>query len=130
MSFSQSESRYFSNNKIFNGDDGIGNHFQQQQKQVCNNDVNDPFEKEFGNGVCYSYVDYIEERDKEIQKVEQGLLDINYMMTEINTIVKNQGNFVDDICFNIENASKHVDKGVENLEKANKNTSVTGCLIC
>ena len=62
----------------------------------------------------------IKEREKEIEQIEKDIYDISGMMREINAMVVEQGEQIDMIDNTVETAAAHVDKGNEELKKAEK----------
>mgnify|MGYP002075518990 CR=1 FL=1 len=58
------------------------------------------------------------ERNNEIKKIEQDLLDINEIMMSLNTLVAEQGEIIDIAEKNIENTVENTTEAVEHLKKA------------
>lgn len=63
------------------------------------------------------------ERDKKIREIDQGVIDVNYLMKDFKALVDQQGMMIDNIVINIEKTKEHVDRGVKDLKIAEKHQS-------
>ncbi|WPH03130.1 Hypothetical protein R9X50_00600500 [Acrodontium crateriforme] len=54
----------------------------------------------------------IEQREREIEKIAQGVIDLSNIFTELNSMVIDQGSLLDRIDYNVERTAEHV-KGAE-----------------
>ncbi|CAI5472651.1 unnamed protein product [Closterium sp. Yama58-4] len=70
------------------------------------------------------------EREKEIQEIVQSVHDLAQIMKDISVLVIDQGTIVDRIDYNIQNISANVDKGVEELKKAEKSQKQSALIFC
>ncbi|CAI7771696.1 unnamed protein product [Closterium sp. NIES-53] len=70
------------------------------------------------------------EREKEIQEIVQSVHDLAQIMKDISVLVIDQGTIVDRIDYNIQNISANVDKGVEELKKAEKTQKQSALIFC
>jgi len=61
----------------------------------------------------------IDERDKQTQVIHSGTVQMHEMMTDLNTIAKEQAVFVDSIESHIEDTSHYVEKANKEIGKAN-----------
>lgn len=62
----------------------------------------------------------VENRDKEIQKLERGIEDIHKLFTDMQQLVMSQGDKLNRVEDNIDRAGDDVEKGVKALRKARK----------
>jgi t-SNARE complex subunit (syntaxin) len=65
----------------------------------------------------------IEERDKEIREIEQGVIEVNNLMKDCKTLVDEQGILINEIELNIEKAKNNVEHGLKNVKAAEKHQS-------
>ena len=71
-----------------------------------------------------NYVRDIEERHKDIKKLENSILQIHKMIAELSGLVQYQGEIIDNVEVNIHKAKNYVFKAEKNIDKANK------CMKC
>lgn len=65
----------------------------------------------------------IAHREKEIQNIETGLVEIHGMMVDIAKLVNEQGEMVDTIESQIENSAKSTKSGISELQIADRDMS-------
>ena len=63
---------------------------------------------------------FLRKREQEISSIVQSIQDLNTIFKDLAGMVSEQGEIVDRIDYNIENASLKVEAGLEQLKKANK----------
>jgi len=63
---------------------------------------------------------FLRKRDKDIRSIVESLQDVNTLFQDLAGMVKEQGEVVDRIDYNIEMASVQVDAGLQQLQKAAK----------
>lgn len=63
---------------------------------------------------------FVQQREKEILQIVQSIQDLNDIFKELATMIVDQGTILDRIDYNIEQTSTHVEKGLEQLQKAEK----------
>ncbi|MCQ2820389.1 MAG: hypothetical protein MJ252_24250 [archaeon] len=63
----------------------------------------------------------LEDRSRDIKKLEKSLNDLHVLVVELSSLVQLQGEMIDNICDNIGAAKDYVNKGVENLKEAKEN---------
>jgi len=86
-------------------------------------------QQEYGTyGNVYNYDDTQEEQ--EIQEIEQGVVDINYMFKSLATIVTDQGQGLDNIEANMTRVDQNVEAGTEHLRKGAKNQRKSRRNLC
>ncbi|XP_041375822.1 syntaxin-16-like [Gigantopelta aegis] len=62
----------------------------------------------------------IHQRSKEINQIVKSILDLNEIFKDLSTMIVDQGTILDRIDYNIEHASVQVEKGLQQLQKAQK----------
>lgn len=72
---------------------------------------------EFSQEVALSTA-IIEERTREIQKINQSVVEVNLAFQDLATMVQEQGEMIDSIEDNISRAVDNTEKGVTNIVKA------------
>ena len=75
----------------------------------------------------------LRKREQEITSIVQSIQDLNTIFKELATMVSEQGEMVDRIDVNIENASIKVDEGLRQLQQAHKhqkNNRKMKCIMC
>jgi syntaxin 16 len=75
----------------------------------------------------------IRRREQEIGNIVQSIQDLNTIFKELATMVSEQGEMVDRIDVNIENASVKVDEGLKQLQQASKmqkKNRKMKCILC
>lgn len=63
---------------------------------------------------------FLRKREQEISSIVQSIQDLNTIFKDLASMVSEQGEIVDRIDYNIENASIKVEHGLEELKKASK----------
>ena len=63
---------------------------------------------------------FLRKREQEISSIVQSIQDLNTIFKDLASMVSEQGEIVDRIDYNIENASIKVEHGLEQLKKASK----------
>jgi len=74
----------------------------------------------------------IKHRDEQIQSIVQSIADLNTIFKDLSSMISEQGELVDRIDYNIENTSIKVEKGLDQLKKANryqKNNRKMKCIL-
>lgn len=71
----------------------------------------------------------IDERDREIQKINEEMTAINTIFTQLATLVDEQSDYVQGIRDNITSTSKTVNSGVDDLKEAEKLQEQFPCRI-
>lgn len=71
---------------------------------------------------------YIQDRHKEILKLQKSLEEVHQMFLDLAALVEQQGEVIDRIAFNISHAKEDVLKATEELKQANKQ-SRRACLV-
>uniref|UniRef100_F6Y3U3 t-SNARE coiled-coil homology domain-containing protein n=1 Tax=Ciona intestinalis TaxID=7719 RepID=F6Y3U3_CIOIN len=66
-------------------------------------------------------ISVLEERERELQKLESDIVDVNIIFKDLAKIVEDQGEMIDSIEANVEAAHERVDKGKSELGQAVKN---------
>lgn len=61
---------------------------------------------------------HIKARDKEIKKIEEGVIEVYQLFKEINSLLMQQGDKIDTIERSVENAVEYVEKGKIQLKQA------------
>jgi len=64
---------------------------------------------------------YIDERYDAINKIASDVIQINELMVDLNTLVNEQGQMIDTIEANVTQAQQYINKGTEEIQKANVN---------
>jgi len=72
----------------------------------------------------------VEERDQEIQKIAVSINELSTIFKELATLVIDQGTILDRIDYNMENVVVSTQRGVKELEKAEKYSKSTRPLKC
>merc|ERR1711934_244465 len=75
----------------------------------------------------------LRKREQEITSIVQSIQDLNTIFKELATMVSEQGEMVDRIDVNIENASIKVDEGLRQLQQAHKYQKANRkmkCIMC
>jgi len=75
----------------------------------------------------------LRKREQEITSIVQSIQDLNTIFKELATMVSEQGEMVDRIDVNIENASIKVDEGLRQLQQAHKHQKANRkmkCIMC
>ncbi|KAK1417723.1 hypothetical protein QVD17_26857 [Tagetes erecta] len=70
------------------------------------------------------------EREKEIQQVAESVNELAQIMKDLSVLVIDQGTIIDRIDYNIQNVAVTVDKGLKQLEKAERNQKQGGMVMC
>lgn len=60
----------------------------------------------------------IEQREREIEKIAQGVIDLSNLFQELNTMVIDQGTVLDRIDYNVERTAEHVKEADKELKVA------------
>ncbi|KAK3086180.1 hypothetical protein FSP39_014798 [Pinctada imbricata] len=63
---------------------------------------------------------YVHHREKEIAQIVRSIQDLNEIFRDLSQMVVDQGTILDRIDYNVENASVQVEKGLQQLQKAEK----------
>eukprot|EP01091_Cochliopodium_minus_P018189 TRINITY_DN7302_c0_g1_i1.p1 TRINITY_DN7302_c0_g1~~TRINITY_DN7302_c0_g1_i1.p1 ORF type:complete len:311 (-),score=66.53 TRINITY_DN7302_c0_g1_i1:28-960(-) len=74
--------------------------------------------------------DQVRERDKELRAVAKSITELASIFNDLAILVVDQGTILDRIDYNIEQAVVHVDKGVEELVKAEQNSRTSKIRSC
>ncbi|XP_078495795.1 syntaxin-12 isoform X1 [Ciona intestinalis] len=81
-------------------------------------------------------VSVLEERERELQKLESDIVDVNIIFKDLAKIVEDQGEMIDSIEANVEAAHERVDKGkselghaVKNQKKSRKKKLICGIIL-
>ncbi|VDH92204.1 syntaxin-16-like [Mytilus californianus] len=97
----------------------------------------EPFEDVFDKGFTSSQLHMVEDntvhvkqREKEIAQIVQSITDLNEIFKDLATMVVDQGTILDRIDYNVENASVQVDKGLQQLQKAEKYQKKNRKMLC
>lgn len=76
---------------------------------------------------------YVENKHNDIVRLTESVKELHQLFVDLATLVDNQDELIDDIEMNCHKASEYVEKGVENLHKANvlqkKSRKKMCCLI-
>mmetsp|Transcript_3481 Transcript_3481/g.12562 ORF Transcript_3481/g.12562 Transcript_3481/m.12562 type:complete len:322 (-) Transcript_3481:67-1032(-) len=72
----------------------------------------------------------VEEREREIQNIVTQLNDLAQVMRDLSVLVIDQGTILDRIDYNIEQTAEHVEKAVEELQKADKYQKNSRAFLC
>ena len=64
---------------------------------------------------------FLEERHRDIKKLEKSILQVHNMIIELSKLVSLQGEMIDNIEVNIQKAKDYVLKGEKNVVKSKKN---------
>lgn len=70
------------------------------------------------------------EREREILQIVESVNQLQQIMKDLSTLVIDQGTIVDRIDYNIQNVAASVDKGVKELEKAERTQKQGGMVMC
>ncbi|KAK9070930.1 hypothetical protein SSX86_009498 [Deinandra increscens subsp. villosa] len=70
------------------------------------------------------------EREKEIQQVAESVNELAQIMKDLSVLVIDQGTIIDRIDYNIQNVAVTVDKGLQQLQKAERNQKQGGMVTC
>lgn len=70
------------------------------------------------------------EREREIARIAKGVVEINYLFTDVAAMVADQGVGLDRIDANIEEAAAYAADGVQNLEQAQKYQKSSNSKCC
>ncbi|KAK6174410.1 hypothetical protein SNE40_017693 [Patella caerulea] len=62
----------------------------------------------------------VQHREKEILQITRSIQDLNEIFKDLSTMIVDQGSILDRIDYNIEHASYGVEKGLQQLQKAEK----------
>lgn len=62
----------------------------------------------------------VQQREKEISHIVRSIQDLNEIFKDLSTMIVDQGTILDRIDYNIEHASVQVEKGLQQLQKAEK----------
>ena len=95
----------------------------EDSKGVSENNV----ELDFGAGFLEEQkqarleLNEIKSRDEELKKIESKVFEVNQLFKEINAIITEQGEAIDNIEKNVEDAAVTVESGREQLKEAHKN---------
>lgn len=73
---------------------------------------------------------FVQQREKEIVQIVQSIQDLNDIFKELATMIVDQGTILDRIDYNIEQTSTHVEKGLEQLQKAEKHQKKSRKMLC
>lgn len=63
---------------------------------------------------------FVQQREKEILRIVQSIQELNDIFKELSTMIVDQGTILDRIDYNVEQTSTHVEKGLDQLQKAAK----------
>lgn len=63
-------------------------------------------------------LDLLREREEAVRKLEADIVDVNHIFKDLATLVHEQGEVIDSIEANVENATVQVSEGVQQLQKA------------
>lgn len=75
-------------------------------------------------------VHLIEQRDQEIRKIVETIMELGQIMKDLSTLVVEQGTMLDRIDANLQDVSAKVEAGVEQIQAANKTQKESGALTC
>lgn len=99
---------------------------EQQKKEVIENPqmIQQMYENKLTGAAhirLQNAVRDLEERHKDIKKLEKSILQVHTMIIELSKLVQLQGEMIDNIELNIQKAKDYVMKGEKNIGKAKKN---------
>ena len=99
---------------------------EEQKKQVIENPqmIQQMYENKLTGAAhikLQNAVRDLEERHKDIQKLEKSILQVHNMIIELSKLVSLQGEMIDNIEVNIQKAKDYVLKGETNVNKSKKN---------
>jgi syntaxin 16 len=63
---------------------------------------------------------FVQQREKEVLQIVRSIQVLNEIFKELSSMIVDQGTILDRIDYNVEQASTHVEKGLEQLQKAEK----------
>ena len=66
----------------------------------------------------------LEDRHKDIKKLEKSIIELHKMIGELNKLVQYQGEMIDDIAVNISKSKDYIVKAEVELEKGKKKWNV------
>ncbi|KAJ0066240.1 hypothetical protein NL108_004141, partial [Boleophthalmus pectinirostris] len=69
-------------------------------------------------GMTEEDLEIIRERETNIRQLEADILDVNQIFKDLAVMIHDQGEMIDSIEANVENAEVHVNKGAAQLQKA------------
>lgn len=69
-------------------------------------------------GITEGDLEIIRERETNIRQLEADILDVNQIFKDLAVMIHDQGEMIDSIEANVENAEVHVNKGAAQLQKA------------
>lgn len=70
------------------------------------------------------------QRDEEIQKIVETIMDLAQIMKDLSVLVVEQGSILDRIDYNIEQVDEHVKGAVKELQKAEHRQKQSRSLLC
>ncbi|XP_076958251.1 tlg2p-like protein a [Bidens hawaiensis] len=70
------------------------------------------------------------EREREIQQVAESVNELAQVMKDLSVLVIDQGTIIDRIDYNVQNVAVTVDKGLKQLQKAERNQKQGGMVMC
>lgn len=73
---------------------------------------------------------YVENKHNDIVRLTESIKELHQLFVDLATLVDNQDELIDDIETNCRKASEYVEKGVENLHKANIQQKKTRKKMC
>jgi syntaxin 16 len=105
---------------------------EERSKQYFHTDVHvadgsqsdELLNQEFGSSRLQMFVDdnslMVQQREKEILQIVRSIQDLNEIFKDLATMVVDQGTILDRIDYNVEQTATHVEKGLQQLQKAEK----------
>lgn len=97
----------------------------------------DPLEDGFDKGFTSSQLQMVEEntthvkqREKEISLIVRSITDLNDIFKDLASMVVDQGTILDRIDYNVEHAGVQVEKGLQQLQKAEKYQKKNRKMLC
>ena len=98
---------------------------EEERKQVIENPqmVVQIYENKLGQEAhekLKNAVKDLEERHQDIKRLEKSVLELHKMVVELNLLVQYQGEMIDNIVININNAKDYINKGYVEIVKGEK----------
>nr|KAG5712189.1 hypothetical protein BaRGS_014539 [Batillaria attramentaria] len=72
----------------------------------------------------------MQHREQEIAKIVRSIQDLNDIFKDVASMIVDQGTILDRIDYNIEHATVQVDKGLQQLQKAEKYQKKNRKMLC
>lgn len=119
---------------------------EEREKEYFSNDFNptnvfmqedENFEELYDKGFTTAQLTMVEENDKfvkqreeEISHIVQSIGDLNTIFKDLSILIVDQGTILDRIDYNVEQASVQVEKGYQQLQKAEKHQKKNRKMMC